>query len=80
MRFNSLGARPPVLEVHVVRDQAPSDLLSAAVLLEQQLGIKVSQSQLRRVIGLRAPLTTSDAAPGPTVPGGAAPPAPKGPQ
>ena len=79
MRFNSLAARPPLLEVHVVRDQAPADLLSAAVLLKQQLGIDVSVSQLRRVIGLRGPLGSADSAPGPIVPGGAAPPGPKGP-
>ena len=78
MRYNGLAGRAPMLEIQVVRDQAPSDLLSAAVLLEQQLGIKVSQSQLRRIIGLRAPVGAGDAAPGPTVPGGAAPPAPKG--
>jgi phage gp29-like protein len=78
MRYNGLAGRAPQLEIQVVRDQAPSDLLSAAVLLEQQLGIKVSQSQLRRIIGLRAPVGTGDAAPGPTVPGGAAPPGPKG--
>lgn len=64
VRFNGLDARPPMLEIQVVRDQSPRDLLEAASRLKNELGVDVSVSQLRRVTGLRAPVGASDAAPG----------------
>lgn len=79
MRYNGLRGRPPRLEIQVVRDQAPSDVLAAAVLAFEKLGIVPSESQLRRVLGLRKPLG-ADGVPGPTVKPGAATPAPKGDQ
>ncbi len=64
MRFNGLVGRAPMLEIQVVRDQSPKDILEAAAKLKNDLGVDVSVSQLRRVTGLRAPLGTSDSAPG----------------
>lgn len=80
MRFNGLSGRAPLLEIQVVRDQAPGDVLTNAVLAYERLGIVPSQSQIRRVLGLRKPLDKADEVPGATAPTGAALPAPKGDQ
>lgn len=68
MRFNGLTARPPLLEIQVVRDQSPKELLDAAARLKNELGIDVSASQLRRVTGIRGPTGAGDAAPGKPTP------------
>jgi phage gp29-like protein len=72
MRFNGLRGRPPLLKIQVAYDQTPEGQLKAADTLRNKLGVPVSMSQLRQITGLRAPLGTTDAAPGPA---GAAPPA-----
>lgn len=78
MAYNSLRgkARPPVLELHVVRDQSPKEVLASAETMRNKMGIEVSTSQLRRVTGVQAPLDKADSAPGAAKP--AAPPAPGG--
>lgn len=70
LAYNSLRGkvRPPVLELHVVRDQGPKEFLAAAKTMRNDLGIPVSTSQLRRVTGVQAPLDQADAAPGKPAP------------
>lgn len=63
LRYNRFAAetRAPVLQIQVVRDLDPSDLLAAAKALTD-LGIPVSVAQLRLLTGLRAPDSPADAA------------------
>lgn len=63
LRFNAFAAetRPPVLEIQVVRDLDPTDLINMAEKL-QSMGIPVSVSQLRRLTGMRAPIGEDDSA------------------
>ena len=75
MRFNDLRGKAPLLRLQIVRDLDPKTQVEIADILKNKLGIDVSQSQLRQVLGTREPSGPNDAAPGaPKAPAPAAPP------
>lgn len=59
MRFNGLAGRAPKLEIQVVRDLEPKDLLEAAERMVK-LGKSVSESQVRGFTGLHKPIGPGD--------------------
>ncbi len=75
MSFNDLRAKPPVLKIQVVRDLDPKNRIDVASKLVNELGGKVSLSQLNQELGFREPINEADSAPGmqTDIPGGAAP-------
>ena len=72
MRFNGLKGRAPQLTIQVVRDLEPKDLIEAAKALHE-LGMDLSETQLRGIAGLYAPVGEKDTIKGKT--GGAPKPA-----
>lgn len=65
MIYNGLGSSPaPHLKMQVARDLAPKAIVEVADIVQNKLGIKVSQSQIRQVTSLRVPSTPDDEAPG----------------
>jgi phage gp29-like protein len=64
MKFNNLVGPAPLLEVQVVRDLDPTQLVEMGVRVKNQLGIDVSKSQFRQITGLREPSGPDDVAPG----------------
>lgn len=82
LRFNRFATdtKAPVLQIQVVRDLDPTDLVGLAEKL-RGLGVAVSVSQLRLLTGLRAPDNLADTAgyvpPAPTTPAPAPAPAPE---
>lgn len=65
MIYNGLGAAPaPNIEMQVVRDLQPKVIVDIAATMQNELGIEVSQSQLRQITGMRVPAGAGDAAPG----------------
>lgn len=62
--FNNLGARPPVLMIHVVRDDDPEKRLKLFASARNELGIPVSMQQVRQEIQLKPPTGPDDEVPG----------------
>lgn len=63
-RFNALGSAPPTISLMVEPDLGPVEFMSLAVKAKNELGVDVSQKQVRERSGLRAPLNNEDKAPG----------------
>lgn len=67
MRFNGLKCAQPKVTINVTPDMGPAQFIDGAVKMTNELGVKVSQTQLRETTGYRAPLNKEDEAPGMTV-------------
>lgn len=68
MRFNGLRCARPQISIVVEPDSTPQDFIAGAVKMVNELGVSVSQAQLRETTGYRAPLNKQDEAPGMQVP------------
>lgn len=64
MRYNGLRCAPPQISIVVEPDMGPQESVTIGVKLDNELGIKVSKAQIRRVTGFREPLNKEDEAPG----------------
>lgn len=62
--YNRMAAPPPVASVVVEPDLGPQAFVTLAVKMKNELGVDVSQSQLRQRTGLRKPVNAEDTAPG----------------
>jgi phage gp29-like protein len=63
-RFNALTSAPPTVTMMVEPDIGPVEFMSQAIKAKNELGIEVSQKQIREKTGLRAPIDDADKAPG----------------
>ncbi len=64
MQFNGLTCATPQISIVVEPDMGPQEGVAIGVKLKDELGIEVSQSQLRKLTGFRDPLNDADKAPG----------------
>lgn len=63
-RYNKLNAQPPRATIVVEPDLGPAEFVSLAVKVKNELGIDVSQAQIRQRTGMHAPINDADKAPG----------------
>jgi phage gp29-like protein len=64
VRYNGLDAAPPLLKVQVVKELDPLVRAQVASILTNELGIAVSQEQMRQELGFMEPANEADAAVG----------------
>ncbi len=62
--FNNLPLPTPGMSIQVARNLDPKQHIENAIKLTNELGVKISQSQLRADTGYREPTDEADAAPG----------------
>lgn len=63
-RYNGIGAEAPRASIIVEPDLGPADMVTLGVKVKNELGIEVSQQQIRQRTGMRAPIDDKDKAPG----------------
>lgn len=63
-RYNKINAQPPRATIVVEPDLGPAEFVSLAVKVKNELGIDVSQAQIRQRTGMHAPINDADKAPG----------------
>lgn len=63
-RFNGMKSDPAKMTIIVEPDLGPVEMMSLAVKAKNELGIEVSQKQIRERTGLREPFNDADKAPG----------------